>query len=46
MRHEDQGWKRQQRFDMRVLAVLALIILVTSVIMLTFASDLFWGAFG
>lgn len=39
-------WSREQRFDMRVLTVLALIILVTSIVMLTIASDIFWTAVG
>ena len=39
-------WSREQRFDMRVLTVLALIILVTSILMLTIASDIFWTAVG
>ncbi|WP_424139447.1 hypothetical protein [Roseomonas chloroacetimidivorans] len=37
---------REQRFDMRVLAAVALLILVTSIVMLTFASDMFWAALG
>ncbi len=40
------GWSREQRFDMRVLSALALMILVVSVLMLTAASDMFWGALG
>jgi hypothetical protein len=39
-------WSREQRFDMRVLTALALIILVTSILMLTIASDVFWTAVG
>jgi hypothetical protein len=37
---------REQRFDMRVLAAVALLIMVTSIIMLTVASDIFWEAVG
>ena len=39
-------WTREQRFDMRVLTAVALLILVVSVLMLTVASDMFWGAVG
>ena len=39
-------WSREQRFDMRVLAALALVFLVATVVMLTFASDIFWEAVG
>ena len=39
-------WSREQRFDLRVLAVLVLLILVIVVIMLTIGRDLFWTAVG
>lgn len=39
-------WTREQRFDMRVLTAVALMILMVSVLMLTVASDMFWGAIG
>ena len=39
-------WTREQRFDIRVLIAVALLILVVSVLMLTVASDMFWGAVG
>jgi hypothetical protein len=37
---------REQRFDMRVLAVVALLLMITAIIMLTVASDIFWTAVG
>ncbi|WP_268893613.1 hypothetical protein [Roseomonas harenae] len=37
---------REQRFDMRVLALVALLPVVTAIIMLTVARDIFWTAFG
>jgi hypothetical protein len=37
---------REQRFDMRVLSAVALLLLLTSIIMLTVGSDVFWAALG
>lgn len=39
-------WTREQRFDIRVLIAIALLILVVSVLMLTVGRDMFWGAVG
>jgi hypothetical protein len=39
-------WSRERRFDMRVLTAVALLLLVTSIIMVTVASDIFWTALG
>jgi hypothetical protein len=39
-------WTREQRFDLRVLIVIALLIFVVSVLMLTVGRDMFWGAVG
>jgi len=37
-------WSREQRFDLRVLAVLVVLILFMVVIMLTIGRDMFWTA--
>ncbi len=39
-------WTREQRFDLRVLIAIALLIFVVSVLMLTVGRDMFWGAVG
>lgn len=39
-------YRREQRFDMKILAVLVVLILVIGVIMLTVGRDLFWTAVG